>query len=192
MGLGLRRVNRELLAEPALMVDGGIKMKHQMTLSLLAILAAGGCGGGSLTSPLSRDAGLLLPNAELSSSAESKARSGEFHATKECPPATFQGRAGDFCTITSSNLKEIPAGTRVYYLSPAGPTTIDSDVVLDPPNPGNNTAFGHVSLSFTTLTGLVTLNGGTGKFKNINVRVDVTHLDGVNWAWDGSYSYSPE
>ncbi len=160
-----------------------------MALSLVAVLAAGGCNSGGVTSPANRDATQLRANTDLSGSAESGARSGEFHATKEC--STFHRKAGEFCTITSSNLKEIPVGTRVYYLSDAGPTALDTDVVLDPPQPGNNTAFGHVFLSFSTLTGQVTLNGGTGKFRNINASVVVTHLTGVNWAWDGNYSYSP-
>jgi hypothetical protein len=102
----------------------------------------------------------------------------------------YNGAAGEFCTITSSNLKEIPKGTRVYYLSAAGPGVLNSDIILDPPGRGHNTARGHVSLDFTTLTGQVTLNGGTGKFKKIQASVAVTHLDGNNWAWDGTYSFS--
>ncbi|MDP9203494.1 MAG: hypothetical protein M3P26_16425 [Gemmatimonadota bacterium] len=163
-------------------------MKYQMALSLLAFLASGGCGRGGVTSPVSREA-TLSASADASSSMESIARSGDFHATKEC--STFHRRAGEFCTITSSNLKEIPVGTRVYYLSDAGATSLDTDVILDPPGPGNNTASGHVFLSFTTFTGQVTLDGGTGKFSGIHASVVVTHLTGVNWAWDGTYSYSP-
>lgn len=164
-------------------------MKYQMALTLLAVLGAGGCGGGGVTNPASREASLLRANADLSGSPESGVRSGDFHATKEC--SEFHRLAGEFCTITSSNLKEIPVGTRVYYLSAGGVTSLDSDVVLDPPGPGNNQAFGHVILVFATRTGQVTLNGGTGKFSKINASVVVTHRGGVNWAWDGTYSYSP-
>jgi hypothetical protein len=32
-------------------------------------------------------------------------RSGDLHVTKEC--SEYKGLAGDFCTITSSNLEEI-------------------------------------------------------------------------------------
>jgi hypothetical protein len=120
-------------------------------------------------------------------SLESEARSGEFHATKNC--IDFHRKAGEFCTITSSNLKEIPVGTKVYYLSDAGVTALDSKITLDPPGPGNNRASGHVFLSFTTFTGRVDIIGGTGKFEKLNASVVVTHLVGVNWAWDGTYSY---
>ncbi len=163
-------------------------MKYQTALSLLAFLALGGCGGGSVTSPVSRDAAPSV-DAALFSSVPSFVRSGDLNATKEC--STFHRRAGEFCTLTSSNLEAIPAGTRVYYLSAAGATSLDTDVILDPPGPGNNTVFGHVFLDFSTLTGQVTLTGGTGKFTHFNASVVVTHLTGVNWAWDGTYSYSP-
>lgn len=162
-------------------------MKYQMGLSLLAFLALGGCSG-DVTSPASFGS-TLGSSALAASSNESVARSGEFHATKEC--SEFTGLAGDFCTITSSNLKEIPVGTRVYYQSDAGPTALDSDIILDPPGPGNNTANGHVVLNFATLSGTVTLDGGTGKFSGIHASVAVSNIGPVNWAWDGTYSYSP-
>ena len=57
------------------------------------------------------------------------ARSGDLQVTKEC--SEYTGRAGDFCTITSSNLEEIAAGAKVIYAEPAGEGTLDTDVVLD-------------------------------------------------------------
>lgn len=161
---------------------------YRMALPLLALVAAGGCSGRDATAPISRDA-TLSANGPLSSSMESVARSGSFHATKEC--SEFHRLAGEFCTITSSNLREIPVGTRVYYLSDGGATALDSDVILDPPGPGNNTAFGHVVLTYATRSGTVTLDGGTGQFSGIHATVAVTHLGGVNWDWQGTYSYSP-
>lgn len=161
-------------------------MKYQMALSLLALLASGGCSGSGVTTPAIRELG---ESAVQAASRGSSVRSGEFHATKEC--SLFFRRAGEFCTITSSNLKEIPVGTRVYYLSDGGATELNTDVILDPPGPGNNTANGHVVLVFATRSGRVTLDGGTGKFQHIQASVAVTHLGGVNWAWDGEYSYSP-
>jgi len=112
-------------------------------------------------------------------------RSGELHVTKEC--SQYFGHAGEFCTITTSNLNAIDADTRVVYTSAAGAAGLESDLVLD--GPGNNDAFGHVTLSFLTGTGVVTFSGGTGRFNGFHASVAVTY-DGV-WHWDGTYSFTP-
>ena len=112
------------------------------------------------------------------------------HVTKEC--SQHHGLAGEFCTITSSNINAIKAGSNVVYASAAGdpiPGVLDSDLVLD--GPGNNNAYGHVVLDLFTGTGVVTFSGGTGKFSGFQARVDVSPLGGVNFAWDGTYSFNP-
>lgn len=119
----------------------------------------------------------------------SSPRSGALHVTKEC--SAYTGLAGSYCTITSSNLKQIEVGSRVVYASAAGAISLDSDVTLDPPGPGNNTAFGHCTLEFATGVGLCTFSGGTGKFTWFDARVVVSYLGGPNWAWDGTYSFGP-
>jgi hypothetical protein len=115
------------------------------------------------------------------------ARSGALHVTKECSAYTLL--AGSYCTITSSNLKQIEVGSRVVYATAAGATSLDSDLILDLPGPGNNIAFGHVVLSLVTGTGVVTFSGGTGKFTKFHARVVVSPLGWPNWAWDGTYSF---
>ena len=115
-------------------------------------------------------------------------RSGALHATKEC--SQYNGQAGSFCTITSSNLKAIGAGSKVIYTQAAGAAGLDSDVVLYT-GPGNS-AFGHVTLSFATLSGVVTFSGGTGKFRGFEASVIVTYNPTTNlWYWDGTYSFNP-
>jgi hypothetical protein len=160
-------------------------MKQELALTAFAFLVAAGCREPGVTDPNTGDA--LASVAGQPASVESVARSGELHATKEC--SEYSGQAGQFCTITSSNLKEIPAGTRVYYASAAVPPNLDTDVTLDPPGPGNNTVSGHVVLSFVTASGTVVISGGTGKFTRFHASAVVSHLDGVNWAWNGTYSY---
>jgi hypothetical protein len=118
------------------------------------------------------------------------ARSGELHVTKECSEYTFL--AGSFCTVTSSNVKAIEVGSRIVYAQAAGPASLDSDIVLDLPGPGNNTAFGHCALDFATGVGLCTFSGGTGKFTHFHASANVSYLGGPNWAWDGTYSFSPQ
>lgn len=120
-------------------------------------------------------------------------RSGELHVTKEC--SAYTGAAGGYCTITSSNVKAIPVGSRVIYLEPlAFPyTVLDTDIVLDPPGPGNNMAFGHVHLDLLTGAGVATFAGGTGKFTWFHASVAVTPnaAEPNGWAWEGTYSFSP-
>lgn len=118
-------------------------------------------------------------------SSASSQRSGVLHVTKECSTL-----ARGFCTITSSNLKLIEVGTRVVYALAPGPTGLDTDVILDPPGRGKSTAFGHVVLSLATRQGVVTISGGTGKFKRLHASAAISHLGGPNWAWDGTYSFS--
>jgi hypothetical protein len=66
-------------------------------------------------------------------------------------------------------------------------------MVLDLPGPGNNTASGHCRLNLVTGIGLCTFSGGTGKFTHFAASVNVSPpTDGVNWHWDGTYSFSPQ
>ena len=117
----------------------------------------------------------------------SSPRSGDLNATKEC--SGYTGDAGSFCTITSSNLAAIEVGSKIVYLQPAALfTPAGSDVVLDPPGPGNNAAYGNCSLA----VGQCTFSGGKGKFTWFHASVAVSYLGGLNWAWDGTYSFSPK
>jgi hypothetical protein len=115
------------------------------------------------------------------------ARHGALHVTKDCPPSQYAGQAGGFCTIMSSDLQAIPAGSRVFYLEALGADgTLDSDLALYA-GPGN-VAIGHVVLSLTTATGEITFAGGTGDFRGFRARVDVS-FDGSLWHWDGTYRF---
>lgn len=129
-------------------------------------------------------AAILVPSAVATAS---DPRSGDLHATKNC--VGFTGNAGSHCLITSSNLPQIEVDSRIDYLQPALLLTPSgSDVVLDPPGPGNNMAFGNCSLA----VGRCTFWGGTGKFTHFHASIVVTHLSGFDWAWNGTYSFSPE
>jgi hypothetical protein len=119
----------------------------------------------------------------------SSARSGSFHVTKEC--STYTRQRGDYCTVTSSDLKAIEVGSRFVYAQAASTTRLDSDIVLDTPGHGNNTALGHCALDLVTGLGLCTFSGGTGKFTWFNATATVSCLDGPNCAVEGTYSFSP-
>lgn len=118
-------------------------------------------------------------------------RSGALHVTKECS-AYDPTAAGSFCTITSSNIEEIRTEMRVVYSSAADLTTgtLDSNLVID--GPGHNTASGHVVLDLHTLTGVVTLSGGTGRFTHFHAGpLTVACPAFPDCSWDGPYSFRP-
>jgi hypothetical protein len=121
----------------------------------------------------------------------SSPRTGELHVTKEC--STYAGHAGDVCTITSSNVEAIEVGSKVIYAQAADFSTLslDSDVALDLPGPGNNTASGHCHLNLVTNIGVCTFSGGTGKFMHFQASANVSYLRGPDYAWDGTYSFDP-
>lgn len=164
-------------------------------------LAAVGCADGRVvpTSPSASAAvsGLAAtaPGNEgtarpaVAASLAAAPRSGDLHVTKDC--SGFTGGAGSFCTIASSNVKAIEVDSKILYLQPADLFTASgSDVVLDPPGPGNNTALGHCSLYL----GVCTFSGGTGKFTWFQASVAVSYLGTptvYTWAWDGTYSFNP-
>jgi len=162
-------------------------------------LIAVACSMDSASSPTRPSAGVgttapvtarIVQQVGASSLTPSAARSGELHITKEC--SQYNRTAGSFCTIVSSSLDAIEAGSRITYSQDAGPTSLDSDIVLDLPGPGNNQAFGHCYLSFATASGVCTLSGGTGKFMWLQANVVVTLVDPATrtWRWDGTYSFS--
>ncbi|HZN96694.1 MAG TPA: hypothetical protein VFB61_03105 [Gemmatimonadales bacterium] len=122
-------------------------------------------------------------------SATSFPRSGTLHVEKEC--SAYTGHAGDICTFTSSTLKEIPVGSRIIYLVDAVFPSFDGDVRVDPPGPGNNTAHGHCVVRLDLGTGECSFSGGTGKFTWFHASVAVSPLGGPDFAWNGTYNFSP-
>lgn len=167
-------------------------MTYRIAFPLLALVMAVGCSGSDVSGPMSPGVHPAIRQAVAPALSESFPRSGALHVTKEC--SQYTRLAGGFCTITSSNIKEIEVGSRVVYAIASGATVLDSDVVLDPPGPGNNAAFGHVVLALAAGHGTVTLSGGTGKFTHFNATVDVSRVGAralKTWSWDGTYTFDP-
>jgi hypothetical protein len=118
-------------------------------------------------------------------SARATPRSGALHVTKEC--SQYDGQAGSFCTITSSNIPQIKAGMRVVYAGAPSIGVLNTDIVLSFEH--GSAASGHVLLDLTTAQGRVTFSGGTGKFAHFEADAIVSvDLAGV-WHWDGTYSF---
>jgi hypothetical protein len=161
-------------------------MNYRMALSLSSLLAVAACSGRDATDPTTRLATSGI-SATASSADESSPRSGALHVTKEC--SEYTGQAGQHCTITSSSLQQIEVGSTVTYERAAVAGFLDTDVVLDPPGPGNNAAYGHCTLSLVTYAGTCTFDGGTGKFTHFQAEVAVSLLTPPSFAWDGWYAF---
>jgi len=112
-------------------------------------------------------------------------RAGILAVTEDC--SQYDGTAGSFCTIASSNLDAIPAGSKLVATSAKGAGVLDSDLVLY--TRGANAAYGHVVLDLASGTGTATFSGGTGQFKKFSASVAVSPLGGPKFGWVGSYSY---
>lgn len=112
-------------------------------------------------------------------------QSGTLTVDKEC--SGYTGEEGSFCTFTSSNLGAAPVGSKVFYLQPAD---LASDVILDPPGSGDDKAFGRCELDEEG-NGDCTFDGGTGEFEQFQATLIVTTTDGLNWHWEGPYSFHP-
>ena len=164
-------------------------MMYRIALPLLALAVVGGCNASDATNPLSPNVRTTMVGAGAPAFSESFPRSGVLHLTKQC--LEYTGLAGGFCTITASDLEQIEVGSKVFYASDATPTSLDSDLIIDPPGPGNYQAFGHVVLDRVAAVGTINLRGGTGKFTFFHASVNVSRLAGPNFAWDGTYSVSP-
>jgi len=109
--------------------------------------------------------------------------------TKEC--SEYFGAAGDWCTVTVSNLRRLPVGSRILYSQamgvPAG--LLDSNVVLDAGD--GNRAVGRCTLDLATGLGLCTFSDGTGQLAGFQARLDVTCPgDGIVCDLDGTYSFN--
>jgi len=166
-------------------------MRFAVTVCLCGVtLAAVGCADGR-EGPTGPSATAVVSGLGATAESSSAAvRSGDLHILKEC--SEYRGLAGQFCTITDSNIKEIEVGSRVVYARAAGATGLDTDVVLDIPGPGNNKAFGHCVLDGMTGLGLCTFSGGTGKFTLFRATAHVSPpTDNLHWHWEGTYSFSP-
>ena len=139
--------------------------------------------------------------------AQAHERNGELHVTKNCSAWTLDN--GAFCTITSSNLPEIEVGSKVLYAQAPvgcdnGGTTYPCTVPLPTPEGGyisvdssavlyvgtGNWAVGRCTLDSTGNFGLCTFSDGTGRLAGFHARVDVSSTDGLNYSWNGTYSFS--
>ena len=170
-------------------------MMFRRAFPVMVLIAAGACSGSVTTAPAggerARRADAAAANAAANeANDEGSPRSGELQIVKDC--SQYTALAGSFCTITSSNLRAIPAGTRIVYQEGVAAGVLETDVILYPPT-GGSIAFGHVSLQFASAHGVGSLLGGTGRFKHLTGTFDITPLPTPgSWALAGTYSFGSE
>lgn len=117
-------------------------------------------------------------------------RSGIVRIVKNCQD--YHGAAGDTCTITSSNLEAIKAGSTVVYATAAGANGfLDTDIVILSRGGDKRIATGHCALDLLTGDGRCTL-AGVNEQQDFRADVVVSHLQGADYAWTGTYSYGDD
>lgn len=117
------------------------------------------------------------------------------HIVKDC--GTFSGIPGSsFCTIITSNLDELPAGTQIYYDQitggpSAGPGYLDSNIFVYVS--ADQWAVGRCTLPNSGGSGVCTITDGMGALTGFNAKITVTYKtggDGALFAWDGTYRFN--
>jgi hypothetical protein len=120
-------------------------------------------------------------------SADARRSRGTADIVKNCQ--NYTGQAGSYCTITSSNVSVIPAGTIVWYdlaAATLGNSALDSDAIVDAGN--GNRGFAHCNLDQDNV-GVCIISDGTGQFAGFHARFDVAPLSAVDYSWKGPYSF---
>ena len=162
-------------------------MKLRRLIGTIAVaVPLGALGAVALTVPLAAQHG----------------RNGQLHIVKDCT-----GESGvpgsDFCTIVTSNRRELPEGTRIYYdLSPgptAGPGYFDQNifVFVNASEWAVGRCTGPLNINTVGPVGLCTISDGIGRLAGFTARIHVKWsdnqaIDGLLFDWDGRYSSDPQ
>lgn len=127
-------------------------------------------------------------------------RGGTLHIVKDCGQES--GIPGsDYCEIVSSNVPELPAGTRIYYDLSPGPTAgaagfSDTNIFIFVSD--SRWAVGRCTVPNNIVSdnkrGLCTVSDGVGKLAGFTARIVVAYTPGGSgylFSWDGRYSFDP-
>jgi hypothetical protein len=105
-----------------------------------------------------------------------------FYLDKTCGPDSSEP-LGYVCTVTHSDFKWIPAGTKVHYLSQTG-NVVDAAIWIR-----NGNTSGHCVWS-SDVDAVCTFAGGTGRLTQFHLEVVVTaNADQSIWYWNGTYRF---
>jgi len=132
----------------------------------------------------------LLVGSSTALAGPASTRGGILKIYKQC--SEYTGLTGSFCTIKTSTLTQIKAGSRVVYLQPKD---LASDVVLTSAGPAGNKAFGRCALDKAG-NGKCSFTRGTGTLAGFHAELRVTRLGDPSaspfYYWAGPYSFSQQ
>ena len=158
-------------------------------LGMGALVAAVACsdGSGLPTSPTSNATGTeRILAADPTAPASGMAAPARMLLTKTCG-------ADAHCTVQSSTYGPLPEGSDIFYTGPLLADRTTSGILVT--TPSGDTASGHCSLSYRSLTGTCVLTGGTGALAGVHASVKVTtDLSDPNnlvYTWEGRYHFAP-
>jgi hypothetical protein len=139
--------------------------------------------------------GISIAAACTSISISADESEGQVHITKEC--SHYNGTAGSFCSITSSNIPAIPIGSTVYYTQSAvNPASAEGSVIALDSNVVLFVATGDWARGRCTLgtngQGLCAFSDGVGQLAGFRARVAVAPTGGPNFSWIGRYSFTAD
>ena len=114
----------------------------------------------------------------------------EIHLVKDC--STYTGENPSLCTISASDLRAIPVGTKVWYRGPVLTNVyfLSSNVTLEEEDGSAATGYCIFDARATESTGLCTFWSGTGVLTGFTAILHVTIDDVGEWHLDGEYYFA--
>jgi hypothetical protein len=105
---------------------------------------------------------------------------------KNCS-GTMTGEAGEYCTVTSSNVPGIPKGTRVVYSGPVIGSSVFLSSTVTIKASTTDTATGYCMVDLHTGVGMCTFWKGTGKLAGFHAVIHGSSASPTAYHWDGFY-----
>jgi hypothetical protein len=112
------------------------------------------------------------------------------HLVKDC--STYNGDNPSLCTISASDLRAIPVGTKVWYRGPVLTNSyfLSSNVTLEEVDGSAATGYCIFDARASESTGLCTFWAGTGALTGFTAILHVTIDDLGEWHLDGDYYFA--
>ena len=133
-------------------------------------------------------AGAVLAFTVSASTASATSIPRPLHMVKDC--STHNGVAPTYCTVTMSNLPEVPIGTKIWYTGPvlSNNLFLSSNVAFEPQD--GSSATGYCIFVSKSSMGLCTFWKGSGRLAGFMAALDVSIDTAGLWHFDGEYYFA--